>query len=94
MKIRELLSDESKWTKGFYARNAHGAIRPSKSEEAVSWCILGAIEKCYGGKKADGVFLRIEAAYPSKLYSCVDDWNDSKKTKFEDVKRLVVELDI
>lgn len=47
MKMYELLSSPSRWTQDFFARDVEGhAVLPS-SPEAVAWCLIGALTKCY-----------------------------------------------
>ena len=48
MTVAELLSDESKWTRHFYARDSKGQCVNPEEPEAVSWCLVGALTKCYG----------------------------------------------
>lgn len=40
---RELLSDEKKWTKGYYGKDANGHIREALDKEAVCFCSIGAL---------------------------------------------------
>ncbi len=47
MKVRELLSDPSRWTQGTFARNRNGIPTSSNAPDACKWCLLGAIRKCY-----------------------------------------------
>jgi hypothetical protein len=47
MKTYELLDSPSKWTKEYVARDANGYPTQPLNEEAVSWCMMGAITKCY-----------------------------------------------
>lgn len=42
---RELLSDEKRWTRGVYARDADGDGRAAASPNAVCWCSMGAVGK-------------------------------------------------
>lgn len=42
----ELLRDPSHWTKGSFARNAEGENVGVRHPEAVTWCMLGAIDHC------------------------------------------------
>jgi len=46
MKVKELLN-ENTWTKGWYARDAQGNDVNYSSDNAVKWCLVGAIGKCY-----------------------------------------------
>lgn len=43
--VRELLSDEKRWTRGSYARDRLGRTTHSTSESAVCWCLIGALGK-------------------------------------------------
>lgn len=47
MKIHELLSDPAKWTQDANARDKHGNPVNAESEDAVCWCLIGALYKCY-----------------------------------------------
>ena len=41
--MNNLLSDESKWTKEYFAWDSDGDMCDPRSEEAVCWCLLGAL---------------------------------------------------
>ena len=43
--VRELLSDETKWTTEYYARDAEGGYTHSTSPNAACWCLEGAFNK-------------------------------------------------
>jgi len=45
----ELLSDESKWCNGYFAKDKNGNKVSSKDPSACCWCLLGAVRKCFGG---------------------------------------------
>jgi hypothetical protein len=47
VKVKDILSDDSKWTKGVGARDAFGNRCSPSSPDAVKFCILGAIELAY-----------------------------------------------
>jgi len=47
MKAYELLSDKSRWTTRACARDINGQPLNINNNDAVSWCILGAIGRCY-----------------------------------------------
>ena len=44
--VLTLLSDPTKWTQGENARNARGEATSPISEDAVCWCVLGAVRYC------------------------------------------------
>lgn len=47
MKAWELLSDESKWTKGYNARDKDGKVVAISDKAATCWCTIGSIFKAY-----------------------------------------------
>lgn len=48
MKVRELLTDESKWIKACLAKDKNGnRVGPLLFPDAVSFCIAGALVHCY-----------------------------------------------
>lgn len=92
MKVHELLSSPDKWTKGAYARNDAGYAVPATDPEAVSFCLLGAIQRCYLDR-SDVKARLFEACYTS-FYMGPINYNDAKTTTHADVIRLVKDLDI
>jgi hypothetical protein len=48
MKVSELLSDPARWTTEEFAKDADGFPVNPRDGRAVCWCLLGALEKCYG----------------------------------------------
>lgn len=48
MKAHELLADPKHWTQGAMARDSLGQVTHSNSDNAVCWCVMGALNKCYG----------------------------------------------
>lgn len=89
MKVQELLTDESKWNKGCYARNASGNEVSISSTDASCWCLSGAIHKCYGDTwdVHDIICKKLNA-------ETVCSWNDAPGRTFNDIKSLIEELDI
>jgi hypothetical protein len=92
MKVRELLSDESKWTQGVSSRTGSGTKVAHNSPNAKSWCLYGAAIKCYESPLEIGYVLsRIAETIGSW---CIADWNDAPDRTFGDVKNLVEKLNI
>ena len=87
-KVRELLIDESKWHKGNFAIDSEGLEVSPNDKNACKWCLMGAIKKCYQGAEYVLVLNKVH-----RKINNIFHWNDSF-AKFEDVKRLVDELDI
>lgn len=107
MKIRELLSTPDRWTSGCTARTAEGwpvaALDYSGPlalhHLARSWCLLGAIDKCYPvPSDATAVVKKVFGALAPKMRMgpevAIIRWNDAKDRTFEEVKKLVDELDV
>ncbi len=92
MKIKELLVDSSKWTKGVFARDNDGIAVATHNPNARCWCLVGAIAKCYNiftDTKYAEIFnkIKLEVEHPS-------NWNDAPERTFAEVKELVERLDI
>lgn len=94
MKIKDLLTDECKWTKGHAAIDKNGNETSPTRESAVCWCLSGAIDKCYGSGNSDEL-LRVVIKIIEKIQTnYILVWNDHKKRTFKDIKQLLEELDI
>ncbi len=52
MTLQELFADESRWTKGQFAKTKTGIQTSAFDPNAVCWCLAGGVAKCYGN---DGV---------------------------------------
>lgn len=92
LKIRELLSDESKWTQGHLALRADGLDTAVEVDDAIRFCLYGAVERCYG---PFGV-LRSHEIYGRIIDDLRTDpvrWNDAPDRTFADVRALVERLD-
>jgi len=62
---RDLISDESRWTRGSFARDRQGYYVQTKSPEAVCWCAVGALIKCIPpGYHEERVIQAFQAAVP------------------------------
>ena len=92
MKIKELLSDSSKWIKGVQAEDEDNEPISPVCSLAVKWCLLGALHKCYPGP---GEFYEAQNKIDKvlKIVSFVT-WNDAEETTFEDVQKLLLEADV
>jgi len=89
MKIRDLLSDITRWTKGASARNLEGESVLA-TEPCACYCVYGALVHCYGFTGAAAVYARIR----ERLGMSPVKWNDAPERTFAEVKALVDELDI
>ena len=91
MKVKELYTDPSKWTKNAFARTKDGTPCYSSNPDAFSFCLSGAVGFCY----IDNLDEQAEAftKLKRKIFS-VWNWNDHPDRTFDEVKQLVNELDI
>lgn len=95
MKIQELLSDESKWTKGANARDKDGNAVIETMPQAAKWCLVGAASKCSKCSDQRNTILTIASALGFNAYEGhIVDWNDSPERTFAEVRALIEKLDI
>jgi len=87
MKVQDLLSTPDRWTQGALARSAGGDPVDPLSEDAVAWCLVGAIMRCYSHSQ-----LEVEVIVPSNLR--LNEWNDQRDRTWQDVIHLVKHLGI
>lgn len=92
MKVKELLSDETKWIKGDYARDKSGKTAFPNSLDAACWCLHGAIIHCYYQSIK---YSSVERLVRKELQlASIHKWNDDPKRTFQDVRKLVEKLNI
>jgi len=104
MKVCELLSDETKWTKGAFARDVKGVECSPNTWVAQSWCLLGAISKCYGYVPISDGFSPTPCENAIRQLrnalrrvhgrNVITDWQDDPETTFEMVQELLKEANI
>ena len=96
MKVIELLSDESKWTRNAFARNIHGDVVVPEDSDACCWSIFGAILKCYGYYTENNKSQLIISNSVRKEVKHINlqSWNDNKSTTFSHIRDVIVKLDI
>lgn len=97
MKIRELLSDASKWCSINYAKNKEGQDTDVRSADAVCWCLEGAIRHCYEIYEYAVVSQKLTKAsyklFPKRSIA-LSVFNDDPLTTFEDIQQLVTFADV
>lgn len=96
MKVKELYTDDSKWTQRTFVRDSYGnALTSVHDPNASCFCLSGALIKCYPINK-ELCFAQdrlLEAVRKFKFRSIVA-FNDNPLTTFEQVRALVEALDI
>lgn len=95
--VKALLSDESKWTKGYTARDANGKGTFADDPNAVCWCLTGAIDKTKTNTGSidfivehvltDFMPVFIEHHYQRPSFGRIAVWefNDLERTSYLDV---------
>ena len=93
MKVKELFSDQTKWTQGAYAKSKNGTHLFSCDPTAVCFCLYGAISRCYEGDQDH--FLTVSNKVRKAIgINDIFTWNDDPNRIFQEVKDLVEKLDI
>lgn len=99
MKIRELYSDPTRWTKGCFAKNKEGIAVPFRSSDAYAFCLMGAVSYCYSDNDNDEMALKVDTKIRNYLRQKTGSgkqasWNDAPERTYEEVKAMVDELDV
>lgn len=94
MKAYELLDKPEKWTQNAFGKLPNGIATGSKDPEACSWCLSGALIKCYDIYEDSSLYQRQRDKVISKLGIHILRWNDTPGRTYEEVIALLKELDI
>ena len=95
MKAYELLSQEGKWAQGSYAKTQDGLMCDVNSPHAFSFCVIGAIERCYFKTEAIDIKYKVcNSMSLNRSMRALVAWNDFPARKQEEVVALLKELDI
>jgi hypothetical protein len=85
--MEELFSDESRWTKEYYAKDMYGNDVEATSKEAVKWCLIGGAAKVYYSKGKYPAILHLISINTGISPSMFND-QASYKEVYNLVKRL------
>jgi hypothetical protein len=94
MKIRELLDKPEKWTKEENARDSEGRPCYGRNPEAVCWCLNAALLLCYNDSDEQWEIAKRMSEHIGRKDWEFIIWNDEPNRTYEDVIKLVTELDI
>lgn len=94
--VAELLSDESKWCKGYWAKLANGSSCTSPDDNACCFCLIGATNFVYSDWDAREAALErlYEAAGRAAGGMSAMAFNDHPDTTFEMVRRVIEEAGV
>lgn len=95
-KAYELLDSPEKWCQGPYAEDASGEAVDERSPDACSWCLVGAISRCYMPDGDDDLrdYLRACNAIRKAVGVECGRWNDAPERTFQEVRDVLLKLDI
>lgn len=100
MKAHELLAKPEHWTKGHMARLAYLTPVNVGHPQAVCFCAIGALARCYNGGTVEGVsrYVRVRSELRERVrqlgFSGIIDWDDDGVRTHEEVLAVLKELDI
>jgi hypothetical protein len=96
MKAHELLDSPEKWGQYTAARDSKGQPVHPRKPEACSWCLIGALHKCYPDLGIIAMSDKIHEHLRTKHdhHNGIPDWNDTDDRTYEEVVTLLKELDI
>lgn len=93
MKIKELLVTPDKWAQEQFARDKYGNATSVYSGTAKSFCLIGAVDRCYmKATKYRSVLRRIHDNIPADTN--ILRWNDDPKRTHAEVLELVTRLNV
>lgn len=91
MKAHELLATPERWTQHFSARTATGLRTGVRDELACCWCMAGAVARCY---ESAGSYREAVDLIEKRTGERITRWNDWPWRTFEEVRAMLLELDI
>lgn len=109
MKVKELLSNPKNWIQCSFANNKEGKPTKPDAADACSWCLIGAVWKCYNGPDrlviGDNKYIEILNKIANKIGVEVPTNEKLQKVfnivseyndshSYEEVIKIVNELDI
>ena len=84
--LQELFKNPKRWTKGRYKDR-------KTYDESTCFCLIGGIIAVYGDDRR--VEYKVSRYLESTTGNCsISSWNDNEQRTFEDVRKLVEELNI
>ncbi len=97
MKAYQLLDSPEKWMQNpgsiCSAKESNGLNCDDLSSQAVSWCILGALKRCYGTDYS-GSIKKVLRCLGKKFSHELAPWNDAPGRKWEEVRAVLKEADV
>lgn len=89
MKISDILTDESKWTKKTFARNNSGHRVKATDPNAVRFCLFGAADRASQIDPANNQIHLLSMAEAELGGKSISEFNDDPKTTFADIQAFL-----
>jgi hypothetical protein len=91
MKLSTLFRTKKSWCQGWVAKDSAGHPVETNNRNAVSFCLLGGLRRCYFKPGDINRYVRmrgrIEKCLP--LNRSISGFNDDPSTTFADIRRLI-----
>jgi hypothetical protein len=95
MRLMDLFSKHQRWTKNTWARKNNGEECDVGDKGACRYCLEGGLQYCYpDNSKRWQVQEKLHNALTSMGWSGIIEFNDSKQTTFQDIRKLVTKLKV
>lgn len=97
MKVSELLDRPERWCQGESARRDDGSPTGIMLEDAASWCLIGAVNKCIDNhQERIESYDKLQLALLMKFQRMgpLAIWNDDPTRTFDDIKALLEAADL
>lgn len=87
IEARKVIENPASWHKGSYARDTYGLRVPVYSDNAVSYCTIGACNKVFNSWSTtyQEVLTRLQRAANVPPGEGIPDWNDAPERTHEEV---------
>lgn len=97
MRVEELLDRPEKWTKLAASRDNEGNPINALNEKSCSWCLVGAIIKCYDGDEKSAIERTLKAI--SEFHGFFKNkpihiFNDHPQISFKEIKEIIKKAEI
>ena len=93
MKVYELIDSPEKLARGAFARDSKQERVTYDSPQAVAWCIVGGIKRCYLVSEQEETILKLDRLLRSKkMDSFITTFSDHHS--FEKVQAILKEADV
>jgi hypothetical protein len=96
IKVRDILSDVSKWTRFSDAIDSEGNECDVDDERAVKFCLAGALRRAYKGQELDDAIKHIEGVMGPLVAGVLSirGWNDDRRRTFDEVRKVIERADV